>query len=104
MPNRYNSLIAKTIGHFNKSSEFAITINQTTFYSTPKSVVDDAPHWRCHEDRHKEQWVEFGVIGFIARYIYYTLVYGYKNNPLELDAEAHAYDFKNVPNYKQKEE
>jgi len=36
-----------------------------------------------HEREHARQIEEHGVIGFYARYLWFTLRYGYRNNPLE---------------------
>jgi|SRR5690606_3309739 len=39
-----------------------------------------------HELVHWEQYKRFGLLGFYMLYGYYTLKYGYWNNPLELEA------------------
>ena len=36
-----------------------------------------------HEQEHARQIEEHGVIGFYARYLWFTLRHGYRNNPLE---------------------
>ena len=36
-----------------------------------------------HEREHARQIEEHGVIGFYARYLWFTLRHGYRNNPLE---------------------
>jgi hypothetical protein len=36
-----------------------------------------------HEREHARQIEEHGVIGFYARYLWFTLRHGYQNNPLE---------------------
>lgn len=41
---------------------------------------------RRHELVHAEQIERHGVVGFYARYAWYTLRYGYQNNPLEIEA------------------
>jgi len=41
-----------------------------------------------HELRHLEQAREMGVFRWYATYVWYTLRYGYRNNPLEVDARA----------------
>jgi hypothetical protein len=38
-----------------------------------------------HEQEHARQ-IELGVIGFYAKYLWFTLRYGYRNNPLEEQA------------------
>lgn len=41
-----------------------------------------------HELVHWEQYKRFGFLGFYLLYLYYTLKYGYENNPMELEAYA----------------
>lgn len=46
----------------------------------------DHPRLRRHEMRHWEQAREMGALRFYATYLWYAVRYGYRNNPLELDA------------------
>jgi hypothetical protein len=39
-----------------------------------------------HEQAHADQIAQYGVIGFYARYLWFTLRHGYRNNPLEVSA------------------
>ena len=39
-----------------------------------------------HEQAHADQIAQYGVIGFYTRYLWFTLRYGYRNNPLEVQA------------------
>jgi hypothetical protein len=39
-----------------------------------------------HEQAHADQIAQYGVIGFYAKYLWFTLRYGYRNNPLEVQA------------------
>jgi hypothetical protein len=39
-----------------------------------------------HEMCHVRQWERYGKIGFLSRYIYEFIKYGYKASPLELEA------------------
>ena len=39
-----------------------------------------------HEQAHADQIAQYGVIGFYARYLWFTLRHGYRNNPLEEQA------------------
>jgi len=41
-----------------------------------------------HEQVHVEQWRRHGLIGFVARYLWYHLRYGYNDNPFEIEARA----------------
>ena len=63
---------------------WAITLGQTTYYSVQWQEVDYA--WRKHEDKHKQQWKQEGLIKFAVKYLWYQLIKGYKNNPYEIEA------------------
>ena len=39
-----------------------------------------------HEKKHLEQWKRYLIVGFLPMYIYYHIKYGYRANPLELEA------------------
>jgi hypothetical protein len=42
--------------------------------------------WVRHELKHVEQYQRFGMVGFLVRYIVYSVRHGYANNPLEVEA------------------
>jgi hypothetical protein len=66
--------------------KWAVTINQTTYYSGSENEVDAA--WRRHEDKHKEQWRREGLIKFAVKYLWYHIRYGYQGNPFEVEARG----------------
>jgi hypothetical protein len=39
-----------------------------------------------HELCHVQQYRRYGFFGFLARYLWYSLRFGYYNNPLEVEA------------------
>lgn len=39
-----------------------------------------------HEMCHVKQWWRYWIVGFIFLYLYYTAIYGYYKNPLEMEA------------------
>lgn len=41
---------------------------------------------RRHEAVHGEQAIRMGALRFYATYLWYTLRYGYRNNPMEIEA------------------
>ena len=45
-----------------------------------------------HELQHVYQILENGYFTFFAKYIWYSLRYGYKKNPFEMEARFHAHD------------
>lgn len=71
----------------------AFTLRRTGFagvtlpwgiYILPDRLQDE--RLRRHELEHARQIAEYGVIGFYARYLWFTLRYNYRNNPLEVQA------------------
>jgi len=65
---------------------WAITLGQSTYYSVLEKEV--GARWRRHEEKHKEQWRTEGRIRFAAKYLWFSIRYGYENNPLEVEARA----------------
>ena len=51
-------------------------------YILPERLQDEK--LRKHELEHARQISEYGVVGFYARYLWFTLRHGYQNNPLEV--------------------
>jgi hypothetical protein len=86
---KYNHWLGKLLGKINNNPKYAITLNQTAYYSCSESEVDLG--WHRHEDKHKEQWKNEGIIKFAIKYIYYNTTKGYKNNPYEIEAEEERY-------------
>lgn len=85
---RYNSFFARMHQPIPWKGEWAVTYCQTTFYSCDKSEVTD--RWRKHEDTHKEQWKREGVFKFAIKYLWYSIKYGYVDNPYEVEARKAA--------------
>jgi hypothetical protein len=46
----------------------------------------DKPDLIRHEQAHWAQYERMGLIGYYARYLWYTVRYGYWNNPMEVEA------------------
>jgi hypothetical protein len=83
---KYNHWIAKIFGKLNRSNSYAVTFGQTAYYSVSEEEVLKSPKWIKHENRHKEQYAEYGFFKFLVKYIYYSIRYGYEDNPFEIDA------------------
>jgi len=43
-----------------------------------------------HEQKHLEQYKRYWIVGFLPVYIYYSIKYGYWDNPLEIEARKAA--------------
>ena len=45
-----------------------------------------SPSLAKHESKHWEQYQRMGALKFYGMYAYYSLRYGYRNNPMEVEA------------------
>lgn len=71
----------------------AIVFGRTIYlYGASKQDLLANAHWLCHELMHVMQYKREGFIRFLIKYLWLSLRYGYKNNPLELEAEQGAND------------
>jgi hypothetical protein len=80
-------MIAKIAARMLKSNKVAIVIAKTIYVygvSIPNFVADKK--WLLHELKHVQQYQEQGTIIFLLKYIYYTMRYGYYDNPYEKEA------------------
>ncbi len=53
-------------------------LTKTEFASNPRLVK--------HELKHVEQYQRMGFLPFLWKYLWYSIQYGYTNNPLEVEA------------------
>jgi len=67
---------------------WAVTIGSCTFFTVPQDMVSNK--WHAHEDFHKKQWRDGWYIGFLLKYLYFNVKYGYWNNPYEVAARDYA--------------
>lgn len=77
---KLKSWVPRLVGHD------CITLRRTIYCRNRKLHR----HTHAHEFAHVMQWVQFGVIGFLVRYLWAQVRYGYKNNPYERDAHRFA--------------
>lgn len=61
-----------------------LAITLASHVLTRESTLDERV--LLHEMAHVEQWKRYGLLGFLARYLWYHLRYGYAGNPLEVEA------------------
>jgi hypothetical protein len=80
-----NCLIPKVIGFF-KHDTYAMTIGHTIYISCDYKKFVENKRWMTHELQHVRQYEKYKLIGFMSRYIWYSIKYGYNKNPLELEA------------------
>ena len=62
----------------------AVTIWPFIFVYPPEFKFDEK--LVKHETKHLEQWIRYGIVGFVPLYVWYHYTHGYKNNPLEMEA------------------
>lgn len=77
---RYNSKLLAFFPDWVDAFVFQDTIFVRGDYISPRLLR--------HEQKHVEQYARYGTIGFLVRYAWYSLRYGYQRNPLEVEARA----------------
>jgi hypothetical protein len=87
MSDKYNNWFAKILNWFSPGKNFAIVLSKNCArYSCDKETVDKNPKWRRHEETHKKQISELGLLKFYWQYFIDFLKHGYKNNKFEVEA------------------
>ncbi len=84
-----NSMLARLGARKLKSTRCALVVHKTIYlWGISKNDFLNAPRYVRHELQHVLQYRRYGVAGFLIRYLYYSLIHGYYNNPLEVEARA----------------
>jgi hypothetical protein len=79
-----------------KAQKVAMVIGKTIHLhntSTTDFLKDE--RWLKHELAHIEQYQKHGLIKFLVLYIWYSIKYGYYNNPFEIEAREKEKEFQN---------
>ncbi|MGI9192315.1 MAG: eCIS core domain-containing protein [Chitinophagaceae bacterium] len=72
-----------------RSSSCALVLGKTIhLHGTDVAGLKANAAWWQHELVHVAQYQRYGLIPFLVRYTWYSLRFGYKNNPLEIEARA----------------
>jgi hypothetical protein len=70
------------------TTNVAIVFGRTIFlYGATKQELLNDENWLKHELMHVFQYEREGFIRFLFKYVWLSIRYGYKRNPLELEAE-----------------
>lgn len=70
-----------------KKDGIAITLFNTIYLNNcSKERFLQSTDWVRHEVRHIQQYKEKGYLSFLFLYLWYSIRYGYYNNPFEVDA------------------
>ncbi len=84
-----NSWIAKLAAAKLKSQQVALVIGHTIhLYNTSREAFLADPQWVCHELKHVLQYRQYGVPGFLFRYITDCARNGYYNSRFEKEARG----------------
>jgi hypothetical protein len=86
-----NSFLARIAAFKLQSENVAMVIGNTILlYNVSKNEFLKNTDWLCHELQHVKQWYDNGKLGFLGKYIWYSIKHGYHNNPFEKDARQNA--------------
>lgn len=82
-----NSLLARIAAKKLKADKVAMVIGKTIYLHNTKreDFLLDA-RWVKHEMAHIEQYKRLGIVKFLFLYTWYSMKYGYHNNPFEIEA------------------
>ena len=82
-----NSKIAKIITRLSGyKGRYGITFGKTVFVNCTKDEFYAQPWWVRHELTHVRQYKEYGILGFLERYLCYSLFHKYDEIPFEKEA------------------
>lgn len=82
-----NSWIAKIAAYKLGTSNVAIVIGRTIhLHNATRNELLENEAWLRHEVAHVMQWLQHNYVRFTILYLWYSIRYGYKNNPLEQSA------------------
>jgi hypothetical protein len=80
-------MIAKIAAKVLATNKVAVVIGKTIYVygvAIPDFLVNKK--WLLHELKHVQQYGRHGTVVFLLKYVYYTLRYGYYDNPYEKEA------------------
>ena len=62
--------------------------NTIHLHGANESDITNNPAWLSHELVHIAQYKRYGTIPFLVRYLWFSIRYGYYENPLEKEARS----------------
>jgi hypothetical protein len=82
-----NSWLAKLASKKLGTNNCAIVWKQTVhLYNASKGELLQNEAWLRHELAHVTQWKQHGTWRFLLKYSWYSIRFGYYNNPFEIEA------------------
>jgi hypothetical protein len=95
-----NSWMAKIATKKLHSDSVAMVVgSKIHLYNVSKQQFLKDKEWLCHELAHIEQYKRHGRFVFLIKYLFYSIKYGYKNNPFEKEARAREKDYQLLEKY-----
>jgi hypothetical protein len=86
---RPKSYIARLAAWVMRAPSCALVLGRTIhLYGADISELTTNRAWMNHELAHVAQYRRYGFLPFIFRYIWYSIRFGYYQNPLEIEARA----------------
>lgn len=64
----------------------AMTVGRHIFAAGARGAID--PQMAFHERVHVDQWRRYTIPGFLVLHVYWALRWGYRANPLEVEART----------------
>lgn len=84
---KQDSWLAKLAARKMKAGSVALVLGKTIhLHNISQAAFKSSPRLVRHELKHVEQYRRLGYFRFLALYGWYSLYYGYYNNPLEVEA------------------
>ncbi|MFT3846605.1 MAG: DUF4157 domain-containing protein [Lacibacter sp.] len=81
------SLLALFAAKKLKANRVAMVIGKTIhLHNTKREDFLNNKRWLKHELAHIEQYKRYGLLKFLLLYLWYSIKYGYYNNPFEVEA------------------
>ncbi len=82
-----DSLLAKIAAWKLGADSCAVAFGSTIYlHKATKQELREDTRWYKHEVAHLQQCKRLGTIRFLFLYIWFSVKYGYQNNPLEIEA------------------
>lgn len=86
---RPKSNVARIAAWVMRSSSCALVLGRTIhLYGADISELTANRAWMNHELVHVAQYQRYGFVPFIFRYVWYSIRFGYNQNPFEIEARA----------------
>ncbi len=86
-----NSFLARIAAFKLQTSNVAMVLDSNILlHNVSKKEFMANTDWLCHELQHVLQWHQHGVVGFLGKYLWYSIKDGYYNNSFEKDARQNA--------------